>query len=73
MLNDILIVFNIIGKKNNQTLVSDADREIPTLGSTDNAGNLVNLVSCIIRLISGLIFFCLHQRPILDSICHISS
>ena len=27
--------------KNNQTSVSDADREIPTRGSTDNAGNPV--------------------------------
>ena len=26
-----------IGKKNNQSSVSDADREIPSLGSTDNA------------------------------------
>ena len=33
--------------------VSDADREIPTLKSTDNAGNSVNLVSGIIRLPSG--------------------
>ena len=39
----------MIGKKNNQALVSDADREIPTLGSTDYAGNSVNLVSDIIR------------------------
>ena len=45
--------FNVIGKKNNQTSVSDADREIPALGSTDNAGNSVNLVSGIIRLPSG--------------------
>ena len=37
--------FNVIGKKNNQTSVSDADRQIPTLGSTDNAGNSVNFVS----------------------------
>ena len=36
------------GKKNNQSSVSDPDLEIPTLGSTDNAGNLVNLVSSII-------------------------
>ena len=30
---------NVIGtyKKNNQTSVSDADQEIPTLGSRDNA------------------------------------
>ena len=45
--------FLIIGKKNNQTSASDADREIPILGSTDNAGNSVNLVSVIIRLPSG--------------------
>ena len=32
MTNDIYI-FNIIDKKNNQTSVSDSDREIPTLGS----------------------------------------
>ena len=44
---------NVIGKENNQSSVSDADREIPTLGSTDNAGNSVNLVSGIIRLHSG--------------------
>ena len=41
---------NVMGKKNNQTLVFNADREIPTLGSTDNAGNSINLVSGIIRL-----------------------
>ena len=40
--------FNAIGNKNNQTSVSNADREIPTLGSTDNAGNSVNLVYDII-------------------------
>ena len=34
-------MFNVIGKKNNQTLVSDADREIPTLGLTDNAENSI--------------------------------
>ena len=45
--------FNVIGKKNDQTLVSDADREIPSIGSTDNAGNSVNLVSSIICLPSG--------------------
>ena len=33
--------FNVIGKKNNQTSVSDADREIPTLGSADNVRNSV--------------------------------
>ena len=47
--------FNVIhvGRKNNQTSASDADREIPTLGSMNNAGNSVNLVSGIIRLPSG--------------------
>ena len=38
---------NVIGKKNNQTSVSDSDRESLTLGSTNNAGNSVNLVSGI--------------------------
>ena len=42
--------FNVIGKKTNETSISDADREIHTLGSTDNAGNSVNLVSGIICL-----------------------
>ena len=32
-----------MGKKNNQTSVSYADREIPTLWSTDNIENSVNL------------------------------
>ena len=42
-----------MGKKHNQTSVSGADQELPALGSTDNAGNEVNLVSGIIRLPSG--------------------
>ena len=36
------MIFLVTRKKNN---VSDADREIPTLGSTDNAGNSISLVS----------------------------
>ena len=44
---------SIVGKKNNQTSVSDADRKILTLGSTNNTGNSVNIVSAIIRLPSG--------------------
>ena len=40
--------FNVIGKKTNQTLVSDADLRVK-----DNAGNSVNLVSGIIHLPSG--------------------
>ena len=43
-------IFNVIGKKDNQTSVSNADREIPTIRSTDNARNLVNIVSDIIHL-----------------------
>ena len=39
-----------MGKKNNQTLVSDVDQESPTLRSTNNAGNSVNLISSIIHL-----------------------
>ena len=49
----IFINFNALGKKSIQTLVSDADRKILTLGSTENAGNSVNLVSGIIHLPSG--------------------
>ena len=44
----ILKSFNVIG--NNQTFVSDADHEIPTLGSTDNTGISVNFVPDIIHL-----------------------
>ena len=55
--------FNVIGKKNNQTSASDADQEIPTLGTTDNAGNSVNLVSGISRLPSGWDFsICIEDR-----------
>ena len=43
-------IFLRIGKKDNQSLVSGADQEIPTLGSKDNAGNSVNLVSGITPL-----------------------
>ena len=46
----------IIGKKSNQILNADADREISTLGSTDNIENSVNLVSGIFRLLSALGF-----------------
>ena len=47
------MIFYIKGKKNNQTSVSDADRENPTLVSTDNLRKTINLVSGIIRLPSG--------------------
>ena len=56
MTNNKIINFNVIGKKNNQTAVSDADREIPTRGLMDNAGNSVNLISGILRLPSGWSF-----------------
>ena len=41
-------IFPIVCKKNNQSSVSNAGGEIPTLGSMDNAGNSINLVSSII-------------------------
>ena len=51
------------GKKKNQTLASDADREIPTPGSAVNAGNSVNLISIIIRLPSSWDFsVCIGDR-----------
>ena len=45
--NYIFIIYNVIGKKNNQTSFSDADREIPTRWSTHKAGNEVNLFSAL--------------------------
>ena len=55
--------FNVIGKENNQTSVYDADREIPTLGSTEYAENSVKLVSGIIRLRSRRDFsVCIGER-----------
>ena len=39
--------------KHNQTSISNADREIQTFGSMDNARNSVNLISSINRLPSG--------------------
>ena len=54
-------IFPIKGKKTNQSSVSDEDREIPTLGSTDYAGNWVNLISGIIRVTLGLGFLGLHR------------
>ena len=50
------IFFPVIGKKNNQSSVTDADKEISTPGSTDKAGN----VSGIIRFTLGL-----DRRPML--------
>ena len=43
MTNDNFLFLKVIGKKNTQTSVSDADHKIPTLESTENAGNSVNL------------------------------
>ena len=59
----IFKIFNIIGKKNNQTWVSDADRDIASLGPTDSARNSVNLVSAL-----GFGFLGMHRRPMIDSI-----
>ena len=56
-------IFQRIGKKNNQSWVSDADREIPTLGSIDNVRNKVNLVSGIIHLPSGRDFSVCFRDP----------
>ena len=47
------IIFNFIGKKNNQTSVSDADRERSKFVS---------------GIILRLGFPCLHQRAMIDSI-----
>ena len=63
-------LFQRLGKKNNQSWVSDADREIPTLGSTDNAGNSVKPCFRHHLFTLGLGFLCLHRRPMIDSICH---
>ena len=59
--------FIVIGKKNKKKSVSDADRGIRALGSTNNAGNSVKLVFGIIRLPWGLGFLCLNRRSMLDS------
>ena len=45
----ILNTFNLIGKKNNQISVSDADQEIPILVSMHNARKSVKLVFGFIR------------------------
>ena len=39
---EMILFYSIIGKKYIQLSMYDADREIPTLGSTDNAGSSVN-------------------------------
>ena len=62
-----LTIFNVKGKKNNQTSASDADRETLALGSTDNAGNLVNPSFPPYPFTLGLRFFGLHRGPMLDS------
>ena len=46
MMKDNITLMSYV-RKNNQTSVSDADGEIPTLGSMDNAGNLVNHISAL--------------------------
>ena len=60
---ELIRFHSIIGKKNNLSSISDADQEIPTLGSTDNAGNSVNLVAGIVSLPSGWDFsVCIRDR-----------
>ena len=61
-------VFRIIGKKNNVSSVSDANREIPTLGSTDNAGNEVKPRFRHYPFTFELGFLGLHRRPMIDSL-----
>ena len=46
----LYLILNVIGKKNNPTLVSNADLDSQTFGSMNNAGNSVNLVSDIFHL-----------------------
>ena len=53
VIDKTLMKLPIIGKKNNQSSVCDADLEIPTLRLRDKAENLINLVSGIIHLPSG--------------------
>ena len=70
--------YNVIDtrKKTNQSLVSIADREIPTLGSPDNARNLVNLVSSIIHLPSAWDFWSASEtddRFCLSQLLHLKS
>ena len=55
MKDKIIIICNVMGKKNNQISVSYADREIPTRGSTYNAGNEVNNAGNEVNLVSGII------------------
>ena len=47
------MMFNVTGRNNNQTSVSDADREFAVFGSMTSAGNTVHLVSGIFGLPSG--------------------
>ena len=42
-----MIIFNVVNKKNNKILISDAGREIQTLRSTDNVENSVNFSGSI--------------------------
>ena len=57
----------MIAKKNNQSSIFDEDWEIPTLGSTDNAGNSVNLISGIIHLPFGWNISGLHRWQMIVS------
>ena len=53
-------------------MVFDADREISTRGSTDNAGNSVNLIFGIIHLPAGWDFsVCIGDRRLILFVNHL--
>ena len=60
----------VIGKTNNQTSISDADRKIETLPSTHNDANSVDLISRHYPFTLGLKFLGLHWRPMVHSFIH---
>ena len=62
--------FYVIGKKNNQTSVSGADQEIPTLGSTYNAEHEVSSFRHY-PLTRGLGLLGLLWRPMFDYFSYI--
>ena len=62
------MIFQRIGKKNNQSSVSDADRKIPTLWLTDDAGNSVEPCFRHHPFTLGLGFLGLHRKQMTDFI-----
>ena len=59
-----------MGKKNNQTSVSNADRDIPTEDKRIMPETRLRVFG-FIRLPLGLGVLGLHRRPMIDSICPI--